>query len=214
MADFTLTAYNVKTKEKNVPISSKSIKAILETNAKIVFDATSASSAKINAFLLKDRFYIDLTPSKQHQICVPNVTKVSGNGVSMGSCTIQAVIPKLAKLKNLEYVEVVTTIASESAGMGTRENLSEYLITTAKIIKQFTKAKAKVILIINPTIQSMHNTIYIKRKNSDKIKIIQFEVKGQGDYLDARFGNLDVMTVAALKAAEDYAKNFNNRFYT
>src|SRR3990167_3942009 len=165
-------------KEKGINTSAKSIEAVVETDAQVVFDATSAQASKAHAPHLKDRFVIDLTPLKEFPICVPNVSKISKYGVSMGSCTIQAVIPKLAKMKDLEYVEVVTTIASDSAGMGTRENLSEYLITTAKTIEQFTKAKAKAILIINPDLQAMHNTIYYKQKNKDEIKVIQFELEG------------------------------------
>ena len=193
-------------KEKGINISAESIEAVVETNAEIIFDATSAKAAEVNAPRLKDRFYIDLTPAKIFPICVPNVTKASTNGVSMGSCSLQAIMPRLAKIKNLEYVEVVTTIASESAGMGTRDNISEFLITTAKSIEKLTGAKAKVILIINPVLQAMHNTIYYKTKNSDRIKIIQFELTG-GDYLDKRFGNLSVMTQSAINVAEEYAKN-------
>ena len=192
-------------KEKGINISAQSIEAVVKTDAAIVFDATSAKAAEVNAPRLKDRFYIDLTPAKTFPICIPNVTKTSTRGVSMGSCSLQATLPKLARIKNLEYVEVVTTIASESAGMGTRENLSEFLITTAKSIEKLTGAKAKVILIINPVLQKMHNTIYYKTKGKDEIKIIQFELEGS-DYLDKRFGNLSIMTSSAIKVAEQYAR--------
>src|SRR3990167_924444 len=192
-------------KEKGINISAESIEAVVETNAEIIFDATSAKAAEVNAPRLKDKFYIDLTPAKTFPICVPSVTKAFPKGVSMGSCSLQAVMPRLAKIKNLEYVEVVTTIASESAGMGTRENLSEFLITTAKSIEKLTRAKAKVILIINPVLQAMHNTIYYKTKGKDEIKVIQFELEGS-DYLDKRFGNLSIMTSSAIKVAEEYAR--------
>ena len=193
-------------KSHKIPTSIKSVDAIIESSASIVFDATNAQSAKENAKKLKDRFIIDLTPLKELPICVPSINKINNrHGVSMGSCTIQAVIPKLSKIKNLEYVEVVTTIASDSAGMGTRENLSEYLITTANIITQFTGAKAKAILVINPILQTMHNTLYCKIKGKDELKIIQWEISGDGDYLDPRFGNLCVMTTNAIKVAEAYA---------
>jgi len=192
-------------KKLKIPTSTDSIQGILDTDAGVVFDATSADAHKKNVPLLKDRFVIDLTPAKLFPICVPNVTKALTKGVSMGSCSLQAVMPRLAKIKNLEYVEVVTTIASESAGMGTRENLSEFLITTAKSIEKLTGAKAKVILIINPVLQVMHNTIYYKTKGKDEIKVIQFELEGS-DYLDKRFGNLSIMTSSAIKVAEEYAR--------
>lgn len=195
-------------KEKGINTSAESVQAVVESNADVVFDATSASSAKRNQELLKDRFIVDLTPLKELPICVPGVTKASKKGVSMGSCSLQAVMPRLAKLKNLDYVEIVTTIASESAGMGTRENLSEFLLTTAKSIEQLTGARTKVILIINPVLQAMHNTIYYKIKNSDKVNVIQFELEGS-DYIDKRFGNLSVMTTNAIKVAETYVQNHN-----
>ena len=198
-----------KAKELGVPTSSDGIDAILATDAKIVFDATNSENHKKIAPLLKNRFVIDLTPAKIAPICIPSVNLKSclkEKEVNMGSCTVQAVIPRLAKIKDLDYVEVVSTIASDSAGMSTRQNLSEYLVTTAKTIEKFTGAKAKSILVINPVLQKMHNTIYYKVKGSDKVRIIQFEIDGQGDYLDKRFGNLDIMTVNALKVAEEYAK--------
>src|SRR3989304_1096386 len=194
-------------KKQGIPTSAHSLKAVLEANPKIIFNATTAEAAKEHFSLTRlcNYFWIDLTPAKIFPMCVPSIKVPKGRGVSMGSCTIQAVIPKLARIKNLEYVEVVTTIASESAGMGTRENLSEYLITTAKSIEKLTGAKAKVILIINPVLQKMHNTIYYKQKNKDEIKVIQFELEGS-DYLDKRFGNLSIMTSSAIKVAEEYAK--------
>src|SRR3990167_6734664 len=192
-------------KNLGIPTYTKSAEAVLNSKAVVVFDATSAEAHKSHAKVLKDRFVIDLTPAKLLPLCVPNVTKASLKCVSMGSCSLQAVIPRLAKIKDLEYVEVVTTIASESAGMGTRENLSEFLITTAKSIEKLTGAKAKVILIINPVLQAMHNTIYYKTKGKDEIKVIQFELEGS-DYLDKRFGNLSIMTSSAIKVAEEYAR--------
>ena len=199
-------------KTLSIPTSTESVNGIRKVEVDLVFDCTTAESAKKHIRLLKDKFYIDLTPAKLFPICVPGISKIAKHGVNMGSCTVQAIIPKLAKIKNLEYVEVVTTIASESAGMGTRENLSEYLITTAKTIEQFTGAKAKAILIINPDLQAMHNSIYYKTKGSDNVKVIQFECVGQGDFLDKRFGNLDVMTVSAIKVAKEYAEYHNFRF--
>mgnify|MGYP004417315230 CR=1 FL=1 len=196
-------------KSLNIPASTKSVEGVVASDAIIVFDATSAQAHKNNLRYLGDRFTIDLTPAKLLPICVPAInltSSIKGKGVNLGSCTIQAVLPRLMKLKNLEYVEVVTTIASNSAGMGTRENLSEYLIITAKIITQFTGAKAKAILVINPVLQKMHNTIYYKQKDKDEIRIIQFEIAGDGDYLDKRFGNLCVMTNSAIKVAEAYAR--------
>jgi len=195
-------------KKQGVPISDKSIDAVIGSEAQIVFDCTNYESHIKHLPFLKDRFVINLTPYKKNKVCVPSVNLeecLTRNAVDLGSCSIQAVIPKLHRLKDLEYIECVTTIASNSAGMGTRENLSEYLITTAETITQFTGAKAKVILVINPTITKMHNTLYLKRKGSDKIQTIQFSVEGCGDYLPKYAGNLDIITVNAIKIGEAFA---------
>ena len=51
----------------------------------------------------------------------------------------------------------------------------------------------------------MHNTLYLKRKSTDKIQIIQFNIEGHGDYLPKYAGNLDIITVNAVKIGEAYA---------
>src|SRR3990167_7519507 len=107
------------------PTSTKSIDAILETDAKIVFDATTAESAKRHAKLLKDRLVIDLTPSKVGAMCIPSLNlqgALNTKNINLISCGAQVVIPVIDKIKNLERVEVVTTIASKAAGIGTRNN--------------------------------------------------------------------------------------------
>jgi len=207
----------IRAKELGIPTSTKSIDAIVELfqsgqACPIIFDATNASTHKTYASIFKSmgKFVIDLTPAKLGKVCVPSLNLkecLKEQEINLGSCTVQAVVPKIAKLKNLEYVEIVTTIASKSAGMGTRENLSEYLITTADVIKKLTGAKTKVILIINPAILTMHNTIYAKFKDKDELKIIQFKVEGAGDFLPKYAGNLDIMTNSAIKVAEAYVKN-------
>lgn len=198
-------------KSLNVNTSTKSIKAIIKSEASIVFDATTANSHKHNFPLLKDLFVIDLTPSKMGSFCVPelNIDEVlEKNEVSLISCGAQVVIPRIAKLKNkgLAYVEVVTTVASDSAGVGTRDNMSQYLNTTAEAITRFFGIPAKAIFIINPAKPpvQMFNTIYIQY--GDRTEVIQFHVKGRGDYLKIWEGNLDVINMAAVKVAEEYAK--------
>ena len=201
-------------KSLNVNTSTESIKAIIKSEAEIVFDATSALSHKKNFPLLKDVFVIDLTPAKMGMMCVPsiNMDEVMEKGeVSLISCGAQVVIPKIAKLKKgFKYIEVVTTVASASAGIGTRDNMSEYLNTTAQAITKFFGVPSKSIFIINPAQPpvNMFNTIYIQY--GDRTEVIQFEVKGKGDYLKPYEGNLDVINLAAISVAEEYAKNHNS----
>jgi len=202
-------------KEKGIPTSAKSIDAILESDAKIIFEATNSESAKAHAPRLKDRFVIDLTPAKVGMMCSPitNLKEaIKAKNVNLVSCGFQVVMPMIAKLKDPIYIEVVTTIASRSAGMGTRENISEYLETTAKAITKFTGAKAKAILVINPMDINMHNTVYAIVKDRTEPVILQKEIIGAGDYIPKFSGNLDTINQNAVRIAEEYAKNI--RFNT
>jgi acetaldehyde dehydrogenase (acetylating) len=203
-----------RAKSLNVNTSTDSIRAIIKSEAVIIFDATTANSHRKNFPLLKDIFVIDLTPSKMGSFCVPsmNLDECLDKGeVSLISCGAQAVIPRIAKLKrkDFKYIEVVTTVSSDSAGVGTRDNMSEYLVTTADAITKFFNVPAKAIFIVNPAIPPimMSNTIYIQYE--DKVETIQFKVKGKGDYLKECEGNLDVINRTAIKVAESYAKYIN-----
>jgi acetaldehyde dehydrogenase len=79
----------------------------------------------------------------------------------------------------IEYVEIVASIASKSAGIGTRNNIDEYTQATSEGIKFFTGVKnAKAIIILNPAEPPimMHNTIYAK-VNNPKIKKLKSEIR-------------------------------------
>ena len=102
----------------------------------LVFDATSAIVHKQNYATLQkmNKHMIDLTPSRTGKICVPalNMKKlVSENDINMITCGGQAATPiahALGKVhKNIEYIEVVSSIAAKSAGPATRTNIDEYL---------------------------------------------------------------------------------------
>ncbi len=203
-------------KSLNVNTSTDSINAILKSEARIIFDATTAEVHRKNTHLLKERFVIDLTPSKIGLMCVPKLNlkeALKVHEVSLISCGAQVIIPRIAKLNlpDMEYIEVVTTVASLSAGIGTRDNMSEYLETTAAAITKFFGVPAKSIFIINPAQPpiNMFNTIYIKVKKKDNPIVVQFQVKGKGNYLQKWEGNLDVINQAAIKVAEAYAKYIN-----
>ena len=194
-----------------VRTSTDSIDALASSHAKIVFDATSAQAHKENIKRFNGQFIIDLTPAKIGLMCVPSLNMkeaLKTKEVSLISCGAQVLIPRIVKLKNLDFVEVVTTIASKSAGIGTRNNIDEYVTTTSAAITKFCGVPAKTILIINPGEPpiTMHNTIYAKIKGKKNIRVIQFKVEGCGDYLPKFSGNLDTINVQAIKIAEEYAK--------
>ena len=135
---------------------------IKEDNIQIAFDATSAyvhaeNSTKVNA---EGVTMIDLTPAAIGPFCVPpvNLEKLLAEGakdnVNMVTCGGQATIPLVAavsRVQEVEYGEIVATVASESVGMGTRDNIDEFTLTTSAAIAQVGGAKkGKAIIIINP----------------------------------------------------------------
>jgi acetaldehyde/propanal dehydrogenase len=134
---------------------------IEEDNIQIAFDATSAyvhaeNSRKLNA---KGVMVIDLTPAAIGPYCVPVVNLKEHVGkkemnVNMVSCGGQATIPMVAavsRVQPVEYGEIVATVASKSAGPGTRKNIDEFTRTTASGVEKVGGAAAgKAIIILNP----------------------------------------------------------------
>ena len=134
----------------------------LEADAvKIAFDATSAGVHPENARKLERQgvLVIDLTPAAIGPYCVPpvnlheHVGKQESN-VNMVSCGGQATIPMVAavsRVQPVEYAEIVATVASRSAGPGTRKNIDEFTRTTANGLERVGGAgRGKAIIILNP----------------------------------------------------------------
>ena len=179
-----------KAEDMGVRVSSESIKAIEDDPdcCDIVFDATSAKVHLYNAPILKrlGKFTIDLTPSQVGKLCVPvlNIEEcLTVDNVNLITCGGQATIPiAYAIMKvhpEIEYVEIVATISSKSAGPGTRANIDEFTQTTRDAITLFTGVqKAKAIITLNPAEPPliMRNTVYAKIADP-KILELQSEVK-------------------------------------
>jgi acetaldehyde dehydrogenase len=128
----------------------------------VVFDATNAMSHAEHWRLLSpfdSTLLIDLTPSRVGQPVVPTVTGThppTERNVSLISCGGQASIPiahALAGRFELEYIEVVSTVASSIAGRATRLNLDEYVATTQHAITTFSGVRdTKAIVNISPAV--------------------------------------------------------------
>lgn len=132
-----------------------------EDRIQVAFDATSAYAHKETSDLLTRAgvFVVDLTPAAIGPFCVPsvNLTTHLGKGVrnvNMVTCGGQATIPIVAAISRIQPVafgEIVATVASKSAGPGTRKNIDEFTRTTATAIERVGGAgQGKAIIIINP----------------------------------------------------------------
>jgi acetaldehyde dehydrogenase len=149
-------------KSKGVTISDEGINYFKNNkdSVKLVYDCTSAADAKIHAEVFKDLGIkvIDLTPSKIGAMCVPEINPeiiFSNDNVNLITCGGQASLPILhlivQDIIGLKYIEVVSQAASKSAGMATRLNVDNYILTTQKAISKFTGCtNNKVILNLNP----------------------------------------------------------------
>jgi acetaldehyde dehydrogenase (acetylating) len=174
-----------------VPVSSDSIGAILKNPdaVDIVFDATSADAHFVHAPILKKlhKFTIDLTPSRVGEMCVPilNLSEaMSSVNVNMISCGGQANTPLVSAIMKVHpetsYIEIVSSVASKSAGIGTRNNIDEYTQTTSDgVIKLAGAPRVKTIIILNPADPPiyMHNTIYAKIEKPN-IRALTREING------------------------------------
>jgi len=144
-----------------IPTSTAGVEAVLEMSAELtaVYEATSARAHRANAPRYREAglMAIDLTPAKVGPAVVPAVGVDVGRGaqnVNLTTCGGQATTPIVAavsRVADVEYAEIVSTIASVSAGPGTRENIDEFTQTTARALETVGGARhGKAIIILNP----------------------------------------------------------------
>jgi len=147
---------------------------------KIIFDATSAKAHIYNWNKIKaypDKKVIDLTPAAIGPYLVPPVNfsdNIDLPNVNMVTCGGQATIPIVAavsKISKVHYGEIIASIASKSAGPGTRANIDEFTETTAEAIEKVGGAdKGKAIIVLNPAEPPlvMRDTVMTLSETTDK----------------------------------------------
>ncbi len=162
-----------RARELGVPVSDRALDAILEDpSIKIVFDATSAKSHVRHAPALAaaGKIAIDLTPAARGPYVVPPANlraHLDAPNVNLITCGGQATIPivhAVSRVTPVRYAEIVSTVASLSAGPGTRQNIDEFTFTTARGLEALGGAQAgKALIVLNPAEPPifMRNTIYV-----------------------------------------------------
>jgi acetaldehyde dehydrogenase len=214
--------------ERGFRVSDRSINAIVQDPdcCDIVFDSTSASVHLKHAPILKDlgKFAIDLTPARVGKMCVPVINLeecLSLHNVNLITCGGQASIPIAYAISQAHpdtgYIEMVSTIASKSAGIGTRDNIDEFTQTTKEALSLFSGVKhTKALITMNPAEQpiNMRSTVYalierpdmtlITEKVKEMTKRVQKYVPGYKIVVGPIYENSRVTTTIEVTGLGDY----------
>lgn len=148
----------------------------------IVFDATSAGAHKRHNDVVTaaGKVMVDLTPAAIGPYVIPVVNgdqHLDASNVNMVTCGGQATIPIVAAVSSVakvHYAEIVASIASKSAGPGTRANIDEFTETTSTAIEQIGgAAKGKAIIVLNPAEPPliMRDTVFVFASGADETTI-------------------------------------------
>jgi acetaldehyde dehydrogenase len=160
----------------------------------LVFEATSAYVHQGNAprYLDAGIRAIDLTPAAIGPYIVPPVNltdHLDEMNVNMVTCGGQATIPMVhavSRVVDVPYAEIVATVASKSAGPGTRANIDEFTRTTSRAIEVCGGTPhGKAIIVLNPAEPPliMRDTIFCQIPDDADHDAIRASIHAVAEYV-------------------------------
>jgi acetaldehyde dehydrogenase len=171
---------------------------------------------------------VDLTPAARGPYVVPPVNlaqHADAPNVNMVTCGGQATIPivhAVSRVAPVSYAEIVASIASLSAGPGTRKNIDEFTRTTSRAIEVLGGAvRGKAVIVLNPADPPvlMRDTVYcavpgdsdqaaIAKSIVDRVAEVQTYVPGYRLLADPQFdpdgAQLKVSVLLEVEGAGDF----------
>lgn len=212
--------------------SSDGVDALLDSSdlPDLVFEATSAAVHRQAAPRYCDLGItaVDLTPAAVGPYVVPliNLNDLDNpSNVNMITCGGQATAPivhAVSQVTRVEYAEIVASIASASAGPGTRANIDEFTRTTSHALEVLGGAeRGKAIIVLNPADPPMimRNTVFcsltpeadrvaVASAIQDRVKEVQAYVPGYRLLAEPQFANDRVEILLEVEGAGDFLPRY------
>lgn len=196
----------------------------------LVFEATSAAVHRHNAPRYRELGItaVDLTPAAVGPYVVPpiNLEKLSSEpNVNLVTCGGQATAPivhAVSSVARVEYAEIVASIASASAGPGTRANIDEFTRTTSRALEVLGGAeRGKAIIVLNPAEPPMimRNTVFcslpgdadrgaVARSIEARVAEVQEYVPGYRLVTEPQFTESRVEVLLEVEGAGDFLPRY------